>query len=88
MRDPAELGQLYSMERDATEASWLAEPPDSQTAFDEASRLTERWTESVQSLAAVDVRPRFVQRYWKKQNAAAGFCPEAAGEHRKGMTHV
>jgi dipeptidase len=88
MRDPAELGQLYSMERDATEASWLAEPPDSQTAFDEASRLTERWTESVRSLAAVDVRPRFVQRYWKKQNAAAGFCPEAAGEHRKGMTHV
>jgi dipeptidase len=88
MGDPSELGQLYSMERDATEASWLAEPPDSQTAFDEASRLTERWTESVKSLAAVDVRPRFVQRYWKKQNAVAELCLEAATEHRKGMTRV
>jgi hypothetical protein len=71
LRDPARLGQLYSMERAALEASWLAEPPDSQAAFDEASRLTQRWTESVCSVATADIRSRFVQRYWIKQNAAA-----------------
>jgi dipeptidase len=79
MRDPAELGQLFTVERDAIEATWLAEPPDSQGAFEEAARLTNRWTASALAFPVTDVRPRFVQRFWRKQNAAAGLelRPEA-----------
>jgi dipeptidase len=88
MRDPARLGQLYLMERDAIEALWLADPLDSQLAFDQASLLTYRWTESVHSVAVADTRPRFVQRYWKKQNAAAGLSFDGVSESRKAMTRV
>ncbi len=62
MRDPARLAACYLAERDAIEAAWLANPPDSHAAFDEADVLERRWTQAVLAETVSDVRPRFVQR--------------------------
>jgi secernin len=77
MRDPEELLSLYASERTALESAWLADPPDSQAAFDEAARLDVNWTEAVLSHATErDLRPRFVQRYWQLQSWRAGLKPK------------
>jgi dipeptidase len=70
MRDPERLGARYLAERDETERAWLADPPDSRTAFVESRRLEERWTEEVLACAAADTRPWFVRRYWNKRDRA------------------
>ncbi len=71
MRDPVRLGAHYYSQRDEIEAAWLADPPDSQKAFEQAAKLEARWTADVLATAGVDTRPRFVQRYWAKRNAWA-----------------
>lgn len=73
MRDPAALLPRYAAERNAVEAAWLVDPPDSAAAFNEADRLLARWTDDVLSQAVADVRPGFVQRHWRKRNAQAGL---------------
>jgi len=73
MRDPGRLGAQYYSQRDELEAKWLADPPDSRDAFKQAARLEAQWTTDVMAHAAVDTRPRFVQRYWTKRDARAGI---------------
>lgn len=73
MRDFAQLGQKYAAERDEIEAAWLRNPPDSQSAFIEADQFLARWTQRLLADLGPDTRPRFVQNYWAKRNARAGF---------------
>ncbi len=71
MRDPEAAMPLFLPERAEVEARWIANPPDSADAFDEASQLLEKWTKAVQALPNRDVRPWWTRRYWNKRNAMA-----------------
>jgi dipeptidase len=75
MRDPTRLAPRYYAERDAREADWLADPPESQAAFAEADALLERWTQDVARQLVHDVRPGFVRRYWARRDRRAGIEP-------------
>ena len=59
------------------EQAWLAAPPDSQAAFDEAALLTDQWTATVERHAGPDTRPWFVRRYWARCNRRVGLAPDA-----------
>ena len=88
MRDPVRLGACYVAQRDAIEAAWLADPPQSSAAFSEADQLLARWTSKVLAQADTDTRPRFVQRYWSRRNRWAGLRtdPSTIQEHRGMVT--
>jgi hypothetical protein len=73
MRDPARLLPLFAAERDATEARWLASPPEPAAAFAEADRLLVDWTGRVAAVGAQDARPRFVRRCWSIRDERAGL---------------
>ena len=73
MRDPTRLRPLMSVERDALEAHWRAEPPEPSTAFAEGDRLLEAWTDRVADAAGPDTRPRYVRRYWRIRDRRAGL---------------
>ncbi len=73
MRDPERLLARYRGERDATEAAWLADPPDSDVAFAEYEATLERWTADVLAYLGRDTRGFFVRRYWAKRNRRAGL---------------
>jgi dipeptidase len=84
-RDPERLLPLFAGERDALEATWLAEgasalPAD---AFAEGDRRLADWTARVEQAARLrpeaDARPGFVRRYWAKRDARAGLPPREAG---------
>jgi dipeptidase len=82
-RDPERLLPLFAAERDALEAAWLANAASiqPQDAFAEAERRLADWSERVARAARErprDVRPAFVQRYWAKRDARAGFLPAPA----------
>lgn len=74
MRDPARLRALFEDERDATEARWIADPPDPAMAFAEGDRLLEEWTARVAAASAHDGRPWLVRRYWASRNARAALA--------------
>jgi hypothetical protein len=71
LRDPARLAPLFTEERDDVEARWLADRPDPAAAFAEADRLAARWTADVEAAAGRDVRPPWVQRYWRIRDRRA-----------------
>jgi dipeptidase len=71
MRNPALLRPLFIDERDAVQARWLAEPPDSTAAFAENLDLLDTWTERVAETEADDVRPAWTRIYWEKRNERA-----------------
>jgi len=73
LRNPGQTFPLFTPERDTIEAAWLASPPDSQAAFDESSRLENRWLERVLAKPIRDVRPWYVRRWWRKTNESAGM---------------
>ncbi len=77
--DPQALLPRFSAERDAVESRWLAGPPGSAEAFDEADRLQARWATDVVGAAQPEHRPRFVRRHWDRRDDAAGIPrgPEA-----------
>lgn len=68
MRDPKRLARLVTMERDETEARFLADPPSPRDAFAEADELLARWTARVASVPAKDRRPVWTRRYWEKRS--------------------
>ena len=73
LRDPAAAYPVFTPERDAVQACWLAAPPSPADAFAEADDLLERWTAAV--AAAVgrrDTRPAWVRRYWRARDRRAG----------------
>ncbi len=69
MRDPAALMPLFAPERDAVEAAWLADPPEPQSAWEEAQRLLERWTDAVTGRSVPDCRPFPARRYWARRTS-------------------
>jgi hypothetical protein len=73
MCDPARLASRYYVQRDAIEAAWLADPPDSKSAFAQGDELLARWTADVLAQERRDVRPGFVRRYWARRNRRAGI---------------
>jgi secernin len=83
IRDPQRLGARFCAQRDAIEAGWLANPPDSAAAFAEGDRLLSRWTEDVLAHSGRDTRPGFVQRYTARLNATAGMRFEVAAPDAK-----
>jgi dipeptidase len=78
-RDPARLLPLFTKERDALEAQWLADGArfEPTAAFAEGDRRLAAWTARVEGALRAeprpDARPGFVQRYWAKRAARAGF---------------
>lgn len=73
MRNPERLFECFEEERDATEARWLGDPPDSHDAFAEHDRLLERWSGRLGVAPSRDLRPAWVRRYWAKRNLRAGL---------------
>jgi hypothetical protein len=65
VRDPVALYPLFTVEREATELAWLADPPSGAEAFAEADRLLERWTAQVSAHSGDDRRPPWTRRYWR-----------------------
>jgi hypothetical protein len=72
LRDPERLLPLFTGERDAVEARWLADPPDPAAAFAEGDELLERWTASVEAADGPDRRPWWVRRSWRLRDRRAG----------------
>jgi secernin len=66
LRDLAASLARFGPERDRTERAWLAEPPSSAAAFAEAADLEARWTDELQRAQLPDVRPRWIQRQWRR----------------------
>ena len=76
LRDPVRLLPRFTSERDGLEATWFASPPDPTAAFAEADDRTARWAAEVDAEVAAagrDVRPRYVQRYWRVRDRRAGL---------------
>ena len=85
--NPLEFLPPLALERLPIERSWFEEPPDSKDAFRQAGEMTERWIESVETRPAkVDQRPWYVQSYWRKRNARAGFSIASRAQHRAALT--
>jgi hypothetical protein len=61
----------YRYARDRAEARWIADPPDSASAFGEADRLERRWLGDVAAAHLPDDRPSWVRRAWKSIDRAA-----------------
>jgi len=76
MRDLAGSVARFGHARHRTERAWLASPPTSIDAFDQASRLEEMWRDDLTSAALPDRRPLQVRRYWARQDRVAGRRPD------------
>lgn len=81
MRNPAALLGRYRVERDATEAEWVREPPASSECFSAATQLECEWfdkiSEAVRAGAAPQCLPRRVVKMWQRWDRAAQI-PELA----------
>lgn len=73
MIDPATLLPRYRHQRDLLEATWVADPPESATAFEHAERLDAAWLDDVLSAGQPDRRPRLVRRLWDGWTRNAGM---------------
>lgn len=75
MRAPERLAPEYLAERDALEAAWLVETPESAEAFARHRELLARWNAQLDEMPlGGDERPWFVRRYWTARNRRAGFA--------------
>jgi secernin len=73
LRDPAAAYPLFTAERGAVQARWLAAPPSPVDAFAEAGNLLDRWTAAVAAAVGTgDTRPAWVRRYWRARDRRAG----------------
>lgn len=72
MRDPSHLAPTFIAERDKLEGAWLADPPESQTAWNLHQELTEKWVEAVGE-PENDVRPVWARRYWARRDKTSGL---------------
>jgi secernin len=72
LRGPGLMPVALACARDATEAAWLADPPDPAAAFEAADRLLSAWTDQLLADGpAEDGRPWFVRRYWAARDRRA-----------------
>lgn len=72
VQNPAAYRDLFVPERNALEADWSDNPPEPREAFAKHNELLAKWLAAAQKLNAPDVRPSYVQRYWRKRNQLAG----------------
>jgi dipeptidase len=75
LRDHAAATARFAPARDRLEAAWLAHPPSAAEAFRVASEHEDRWFEDLVAAGLPDRRPRWLRRYWSRQDDAAGFAP-------------
>jgi dipeptidase len=73
MIDPAALLPRYRHQRDLLESAWVADPPATGTAFEQAERLEAAWLDDVLSAGQPDRRPRLVRRLWDGWTRDAGM---------------
>lgn len=73
IQNPAAYHDIFVPERNALEADWIENPPEPKDAFAKHVELLEKWLNAAQRIEAADVRPSYVQRYWKKRAVAAGM---------------
>ncbi|HMP00885.1 MAG TPA: C69 family dipeptidase [Gemmatales bacterium] len=73
MFDLERLGPLFLPERNRLEAEWLGAPPTPADAWREADLRLAYWWEHVAQVSAVDRRPWWVRRYWRRRNQASGL---------------
>ena len=73
LQDPERLFPLFCDERDAIEASWAKDPPDSAQAFAEHGRILDLWMDKAARAFVQDVRPVWVRRYWARRSRRAGL---------------
>jgi secernin len=65
--DPALTFPAFTVERDAVQRDWLADPPRSDDAFRQADALLQRWTAAVAAGHPRDRRPMWLRRYWRER---------------------
>jgi secernin len=73
LRDFPALLPRYRAERDRVEREWLAAPPASGPAFEEAGRLEARWLADVAGSGVPDRRPAWLRRQWQRFDHDAGI---------------
>ncbi len=74
LRNAEELLPAFAARRDALEASWVDEPPDTGEAFRQADEALDSWlAAALAEHGAPDRRPAHVRRYWQVRNERAGL---------------
>lgn len=76
LRAYSTLAPRFQSRRTQTENRWIADPPPSRQAFDEAERLEERWLLDVVGAHLEDTRPFWVRRLWRRADDAARMGEE------------
>jgi dipeptidase len=72
--NPEALMPLFEKQRDAVEAEWLADPPDSRDAFLRGDALLAEWSRAVAARPVKDTRPFWVRASSVRRNRWAGLC--------------
>jgi hypothetical protein len=66
------LQPQFAAERDPLEREWFSTGADSAEAFRQADAFTDRWIDRLsRNNGAIDTRPGFVRRYWRKRNRSS-----------------
>jgi dipeptidase len=78
MTSHATLLARYRRDRDRTEAQWLADPPPSSAAFEDADRLEATWLTEVDAARLADTRPSWIRRSWRSIDRTARIEPAMA----------
>lgn len=73
MRNPEQYRDLFVPERNAIEADWMENPPEPADALARHNELLDKWMAAASTIETRDVRPRYVQRYWRKRAQLAGL---------------
>ncbi len=73
MKDPKTAFPVFEEERNSVEWEWLKNPPHTRHAIHKHKELLRDWMENPLLRTLTDKRPRFVRRYWKKQNNRCGL---------------
>jgi len=73
LTDHAAALALIEPERTRIEADWLADPPDTRTAFVEADRIEQGWLDRLEERSAADHRPWWLRQQWNRFDRAAGM---------------
>jgi dipeptidase len=71
--NPEQLMPVFQKQRDAVEAEWLANPPDSRAAFARGDALLAEWSRTVSARPVKDTLPFWVRACWARRNRWAGL---------------
>lgn len=89
LRDHSSSIARFGAERDRTERAWLAEPPDTASAFAAATSLEAGWLADLRGADLPDHRPRWLRHLWDRWDRAAGLTDHPSGDvHRIGADSV